>query len=171
MKIAIWGLGRLGSAVAFHLMREMTPEEIQLHDKKDLWGDIQELKQAARGLGLDTKITEHHSICDAEIIAAGVPRLNIAEDVWSANRFILREVLKETRSKHYIILTNPSRRLVVWATRKYPNRTFHHIEEELHEMRGRCNINRILRSKGYTNFAPAVATVQKLRRVIRGYNI
>lgn len=166
MRIAIHGVGRLGSTVAFHCMRELSPEEIQLIDidTQKARGEMIDLQDAARGLKSNTKFTTRNTMVDVSIISAGRPRNHEREDVLEENKIIVRQVMQKVESKNILLLTNPVNELTKWLIDDYGYRKeIYNSEVFLTFMRKKISAGNILETKGFTNWGPAVAAVAAIR--------
>jgi len=114
MKIQLFGVGRLGSQIAFDCLAFLKPQELWLDDVKELSGDVLDLRHSARGLGLDTKI-EAGVIEDPDyvIISAGKPRDPNTKDMGlllDTNKKIVGDIItsKIKGNRKIIIATNPT---------------------------------------------------------------
>ena len=56
MKVMTVGVGKLGSQVAWHVLREFKPEKMLLVDIKNLDGDLLDLQHACEGMNIKTEI-------------------------------------------------------------------------------------------------------------------
>jgi len=172
MRIQIIGIGRLGSQIAFCCLAFLKVKELWLDDIKDLTGDILDLKHAKAGLEVKTRIKEGRAKKpNIIIISAGFPRNEMDKtmnSIYYKNRRLLDEVLKDLPDSVPVIMaTNPVSQLTSWATKRYGvwNR-FYNAEEILREYRDGKNQGwEIVKTKGYSNFGPAMAIIELIRRL------
>ncbi len=146
---------------------------LSLIDIVDINGKIHDLRHAVQGLGLDTSITTKHIIApDYVVLSCGVARTAKIESelyLYKKNKPIVFNAMKEQRFKkntRLIVCTNPAYRIGLYCRnifRANPN----YIEGELKSYRYFSGIPKhILRSKGYTDYAPAVAVCNKIKRMM-----
>jgi len=167
MKVAIYGVGRLGSAVAYTVMREIKPEEIQLIDieKRFIRGEKVDLENAAKILRVPTEITLKKSHTDFSIICAGRPRSRIDEDVYFHNMRIVTSIMKDVTSPRVIIMTNPVREITLAIQKRYPKKIIMNPEIFLMAARKYQDDIAILRTKGFSSWGPAASVVPLIRRM------
>jgi len=177
MKIQIIGAGRLGSQIAFCCMIFLKPEIISLHDIKDLEGDIMDLVHAKNGYNsiheekLKTEINSEIIEADFIVIAAGETRNDGRKhEKWlEINKKLLKNIMKEIKASatsRIIVTTNPVIEITEWAKKEYPQYDFHHSEDELLKYRDGKELGiEILKTKGYTNFGPAMSVVEKIKEL------
>lgn len=172
MKIMIVGVGRLGSTIAWMILREVQPNELILNDIIDLEGEILDLQHACNGLGIHTKITRELKPASYIIITAGYPRTKDSEDYREEeNRKILYSVMEMIRPylKDYtkiIVMTNPVVSMTEFVQEQLPAQFVFNPEEELMEIRKNEELGwKILQSKGYTNWGPAISVVNLIKHL------
>jgi len=121
VKIGIIGVGRVGSATSFSLLREEYVEELHLMDvvPQVLHAVAEELRHAAAALRRDVEIFEYEkaeeiSGVDLFIITAGIPRKTAKvsrRELAGKNAKIMKELAETLPSRNpgakYIIVTNP----------------------------------------------------------------
>ena len=120
MKIAIIGLGNVGSSLSFALMGESYVTELVLYDiRKDYaWAVFEDLTHASAVLERSIKITLVKSLEEIEnvdliIIAAGVKRKPgmSRRDLATVNANTIKEIVEGTmernRNAFYLLITNP----------------------------------------------------------------
>jgi len=122
MHLAVIGTGRVGSAVAYTLLRERLFDEISLVDIKSklVKGVAEELKHVAAAFNIDTEIhafdrDEDVSGADVVIVCAGYPRIpgvkmdkrELAQENAEIIRYIAEVVPPRNRGAKYVIVTNP----------------------------------------------------------------
>jgi len=121
MKIGIIGVGRVGSATAFSLLREEYVEELHLMDivPQVLHAVAEELRHAAAALRRDIEIFEYEkaeeiSGVDLFIITAGFPRKTAKisrRELAGKNAKIMKDLAETLPSRNpearYVIVTNP----------------------------------------------------------------
>ncbi len=164
MKIMVIGVGKLGSQVAFMLMLRLKPEKIVLACRKNLRGDILDLQHAAKGLGINTVITDRKEPVDFIVITSGVANTPIFGDEKALdplNRPILKEIDLGGCTKPstaVIIMTNPVHEMTEFAKKLWPDLKVINAEDILLKMRdGKDYGWEIIKTKGYTNFGAAVS--------------
>jgi malate/lactate dehydrogenase len=178
MKIQIIGVGRFGSQIAFNCLALLRPKEVWLDDIKNLRGDILDLRHSARALKLDTRIEEGiEKTPDYVIIAAGESRdenNRSMKKLFDSNKVLLEDIIKnKTSTKHrakVIVTTNPVIGLTEWAKEKFSDRhDFYHAEDILMRYRNGKDCGwEIVKTKGYSNFGPALAVIELIRRLEEG---
>lgn len=164
MKIMVMGVGKLGSTVAF-LSLFLHPKKIILKDIKPLEGDLLDLRHAAKGLNIDTKITTKTEPCNYIIITAGIPRKKEDDDL-SINKDILNIVLLElngyiTSKTVIIVMTNPVKEMTEFVKCRLPDNLVTNPEKILMKMRNGKELGwDIIKTKGYSNWGPAVSCIK-----------
>lgn len=170
MKIGIVGVGRVGSQIAMLALMRFRPERMVLIDKKDLSGDVRDLEDACSGLGIATGFSTQWEPADVYIVCAGRARDEKTRSMaalWKENRKILDAVLPKLAqyAAKTVIVTNPSD--TAYAYLKEHGINVYSSEHMLRKMRrGRKSGWSIVRTKGYTNFGPAVAVVKLLEQIL-----
>lgn len=171
MKIQIIGVGRLGSQVAMMSMMMLEPEAIYLDDVKDLNGEWCDLIHARNGLKLKTKIyVTNKREADVYAICAGRARDHNETDdeLLEVNMGLVWEIIKDLPTgKPKIIATNPVKDICYMLEQAgYTNN--YDAEGLLDRMRRGtdCDGLKILKTKGFTNYGPAVAIVRKIKSVM-----
>jgi malate/lactate dehydrogenase len=168
MKILIAGSGRIGSQIAFLSMIRMKPEKIILSDVKDLTGDVLDLQNAGKGLGIKTEITTEKEPCDFIVLSAGMPRgpkLRSHDDLIAYNVPIIEDVVKGLEGclkadSKIIVMTNPVEKMTEVVQKLLPGHTVTNPERILSDIRGSKELGwSIVSTKGYSNFGPAVSAV------------
>jgi len=172
MKIQIFGVGRLGSQIAFNCLVFIRPKELWLDDIKDLSGDILDLEHAKRGLNVKTKIQKGKARKpDIIIISAGFPRNTEDKemnDIYYRNRQILNEILQKIPNRvPVIITTNPAKPLTSWAKKRFGLwNNFMNAESIIKKYRGGKELGwDIIKTKGYSNFGPAMAVIRLIKKL------
>lgn len=174
MKIKIHGIGRLGSQVAALSLIFLKPEKLILKDVKNLDGDILDLKHMAVGLGVKTEIVTSGD-ADVDIICAGLPRTREVSMnmIYENNLLLIDGIIRNNNIKTCLIATNPTVKFTQRFRKHHPKTRFISSEDLLSSWRGNLEEDtgmRIIKSKGYTNFAPALAIIKSLCLNGRGNN-
>jgi len=170
MKIGIIGIGRIGSQIAFLSLMRFKPDKMILIDNKDLSGDILDLQHACRGLWIDTKFSTKWERADVYVLCAGKARdekMRSMTALWKENKKIVDSLIPKLRkyAKRIIVVTNPAENIYEYMMSK--NLNAFETESILVKMRnGEKSGWKIIMTKGYTNFGPAVATVKLMERVL-----
>ncbi len=170
MKIGIIGVGRMGSAVAMLSLMKFRPGKIILIDIKDLSGDMLDLQHAANGLGIRTKFSTKWERADVYVLCAGKARdkNNKAMAVlWKHNKKIVDSLIPKLKkyAKKVIVSTNPSD--VAYRYLRSNGVNGYSYESILSAMRGRKKSGwHIIKTKGYTNFGPAVAVIKLMEEIL-----
>lgn len=182
MKIMIVGVGKLGSQVAWQVLRELQPETLILSDIKDLTGDIIDLANARDGLGIETEITtEIEYSCDYVIICAGQGRdeeHKTMEDLLNGNIITMLQIFSTIpsgvfKNSNIIVMTNPVEKLTekVKSYLRYSKvKSINNPEEELMKLRKKYWIYedvgwQIVSTKGYSSFGPAIACINLIKKL------
>ncbi|OGI12105.1 hypothetical protein A3K64_02090 [Candidatus Micrarchaeota archaeon RBG_16_36_9] len=174
MKILIKGVGRLGSQVAFLSMIKLKPEKILLSDIKDLNGDILDLNNAANGLNIKTEITDKLEPTDYLIICAGVSRnLNLKDfkQLYLLNEPIITNIITDVKpflkkDTKIIVMTNPVNEITDLVKKLLPDYYVSNTEEFLLKIRNGKELGwEIIKTKGYTNFGPAVSAILLIEKL------
>lgn len=172
MKIMVVGVGRLGSQVAFMAMLKLKPENIILSSRKDLSGDILDLQHAAKGMGINTTITDKKEPADFIVITSGIantPVFNEEKMLEPLNRPILKKVdLNGCTNSNttVIIMTNPVHEMTDHARKLWPDLKVVNPEDILLKIRnGEDYGSKIIKTKGYTNFGAAVSAVLLIEQI------
>lgn len=182
MKINIIGIGRLGSTLAYAIIKDLDVVYLRLVDIKDLTGDLLDLRHARDILNKPTPRIGVGPIRDPDItiICAGLarhPDKKPMHAIYSRNRIMIEEILNDNSfpyNHNIILLTNPSRRLCGWASKNWKEYKFHHIESILERNRGNdTGWDIVCGGKGYSNFGPVEATIVKIKELLydnKGFN-
>lgn len=173
MKLMVIGVGKLGSQVAFVAMLRLKPEKIILISRKNPRGDILDLEHAAKGLEINTTITDEKEPADFIVVTSGVANTPIFGDekvLDPLNRPILQEIdLKGcTKSDTIVIMmTNPVHEMTDFARKLWPDLKIINPEEILLRIReGKDYGWEIIKTKGYTNFGAAVSAALLMEEII-----
>lgn len=168
MKLTIAGLGKFGETIAYTSLILLRPKVLQVIDVLDIGGHIEDLRQSAKALGLDTKITQENIDRDITVITAGYPKKHY--DKWDKfydkNKCIVGDCivrLNHKKGDRIIIGTNPVMAMTSAMQHLFPDYYFYNAEGILMRYRnGVDNSKFILEKKGYTNWAPSLAVVEKI---------
>lgn len=179
MKVMMVGVGKLGSQVAWHILREFEPDVMVLKDIIDLDGHILDLEHACTGMNIKTNITDEKlaHIMDFIIITAGVGRsekITTHDELWDINKPIMGKIIEELKTNGNIgpktivvVMTNPVERMTELVKNWLPGNIIINPEAELMKARKGKELGwRIVKTKGYTNFGPAVSVVKLMERFI-----
>lgn len=185
MKIMIIGVGKLGSTVAYTILRELQPKKMILNDIVDLYGEKLDLQHACKGFEISTEIitdndTEYRTLLGTDnmdylIITAGIPRTkNIPEQQLGKNVEIINHIIWKIQNNFYpinkdtkiIMMTNPVLEITKITKALLEEYKIYNPEEELMKMRDDKELGwEIVKSKGYTNWGPAVSVVNLIKRL------
>ena len=172
MKIMIVGIGKLGSTVAWMILREVQPKTLILNDIVDLKGEVMDLQHACKGSFIKSLVTTKLERADYIIITAGYPRTKdseihrTAENMEILNNIAMDIVIYLKKHTKIIVMTNPVETMTnfVQSCLRYHN--VYNPEEELMKMRDGRELGwEIVKSKGYTNWGPAVSVVRLIKRL------
>jgi len=175
MKIMVIGVGRLGSQVAFSSLLRLNPEKLILSDIKDLSGDILDLQHACKGLNIKTEVTTKKEPCDFIIITAGTARnqnIKTHEELFKLNTPTIKEIVSNLDSclkkdTKIIVMTNPVEKITDFVKELLPNHYVDNPEEILMKIRDNKEIGwKIVSTKGYSNFGPAVSAVLLIEKLL-----
>ena len=174
MKIMIVGVGRLGSQVAFLTLLRFKPEKLILSDVMDLTGEVLDLQHASNGLGIKTEITTEKEPCDVVVIAAGVARnqkIKTHEELHELNTPIIKSIVPELKqylkeNTKIVVMTNPVEEMTKTVKELLPKHHVTNPEKILVKMRNSEELGwKIVSTKGYSNFGPAVSAVLLLEEM------
>lgn len=177
MKVTIIGIGNIGRQIAFCTLAFLRPDKLVLHDVEETSGDVLDLQHAARGLKLKTKITDKPDFSNSDffVVSAGYPRgpeRKKMEELEDINKAIVKEVIERhilpsfSEGSKVIMVTNPVEKLTDWARENYPQLNIHNPEEILMDFRQGEELGwKIVSTKGYSDFGPAVATVELMKKL------
>ena len=179
MKVMTVGVGKLGSQVAWHVLREFKPEKMLLVDIKNLDGDLLDLQHACEGMNIKTEILIKNDKrpYDIIIITAGLGRnkeITTHEELWGLNKPIIGRIVADIKSNGnlspetvLIVMTNPVEKMTKFVQDCLPGNLVMNPEADLMHMRSGKELGwKIVSSKGYTNFGPAVSVVKLIERLI-----
>lgn len=177
MGITIYGVGKMGSQIGAFSLIFLRPQKIILKDLKDLEGDMMDLEHLRNGLGLKTIITEEQSTSDYSIISAGFPNTYSESfyydnhSLFETNFLIVKEMLNNitqySPKSKVIMVTNPAIELTKHFKKVYPFLDIYNAERILikyRNSRAGCG-KKILKTKGYTNFAPSYAVIKMIQEL------
>ena len=172
MKIMVIGVGKLGSTVAWMILREVQPTTLILNDIVDLKGEILDLQHACKGLEINTEITTEIEKADYIIITAGYPRTKDEELYRTKENLDILFKISENivpclnDNTKIIVMTNPINITTDCMRDWMQNWDVYNPEEELMKMRDGKELGwEIVKSKGYTNWGPAVSVVKLIKRL------
>jgi L-lactate dehydrogenase len=158
VKVAIIGMGRVGSALAFSLFFHPFVDEIHITDIdiNKLQGELTDLHQASRMLVCDKSITCLPHILDMDkfdyiFICAGVARRDSTvtdEELLSINLPIVSKLIQNMPKDKVYIITNPAAKLGELLGVKYCGDKLDKFRETHHLNNGKW----ILDKKGFTNW-------------------
>lgn len=178
MKIAIIGVGHVGSTIAYSLIPHCKILYLMDIDRARLEGEFRDLRHAAYFINNKCEIIKGHykdtRYCDYVIICVGHSRGKAKKDmnkIFDINLPVVRNIInKFTKkfNKEILIVTNPPKEITeaLYAEHNlYPKMT--PISETLD--RARSNIDNksgmyILLRKGYTNWGIAAAVTMYIMR-------
>jgi malate/lactate dehydrogenase len=150
------------------VIERFKPEKMILSDIKDLDGDILDLQHACKGLKINTEITTELEPVDYLILCSGFARnekIKTFEELEKLNSKIIEQVVNDL--KHFIkantkviVMTNPVEKMTDLVKKLLPNIDVYNPERYLKSMRNGEELGwRIVKTKGYTSFGPAVSLI------------
>lgn len=159
MKIAVVGLGKVGSAIVFGLIIRNLADHIVIYDEneKTLTGEWHDLMECARVLNSNTKIEIRHRDrnLDHLIITAGFARKDNETDreLYDKNKNIVFGIMHKFQAKETLVITNPH---------EYFTEGVGDYLDRVRLNRGYRNSSHIMKEKGYTNWGIAGETIKRL---------
>ena len=169
IKIAIIGLGRVGSTIAYSLLLRNIGSIIYVYekDRKKLAGELSDLRHAnyifnRKKFPIKQGLLRNLKDCDVIIFTAGYSRASSkekTEDLYSSNRAVILKYYSHLKNKIVLLVTNPTERL---ANEFY----FIPISKALDNARLRTDRRSggwVIDRKGYTNWGCSAEVLTTLQ--------